>query len=217
MILRITFFNAIIFTCCATNQDDNLRQIQTEESAPLVTKDTTRLAFETVKTFYDTLIPIFDGLFITHSEQDTGAYRKLRQTLHADTMIKSQYGVILYSEKGMYCTPACRKWGVIDSTGRIIVPFICDGVAKIAEHEGIFSIGIQANHLDTGIPRYYYQGQCFHFDKIGPLPVAPEEFSYKIRFGSNYGEEEHIIQQGTAFYLPIKYAKYSKTSSGSHE
>ena len=171
-----------------------------------------------VKTQYDTLIPIFDGLFITQSEQDTGAYRNLVKTLRTDDKLKSSHGeVILSGEFRVDCTPAHRKWGVIDSTGKIVVPFICDGIAKISDHEGVFSIGRQAHHLDTGIPRYYYQGQCYHFDKTGHLPIAPVVFEYNICFGGDFHEEDHVIRQGTAFFLPIKYVKHSKTSSGSHE
>ena len=84
-----------------------------------------------MKSEYDTLIPLFDGLFLTFDYADTTA----------------GFWQILSEDK---------KWGVIDSTGQIIVPFICDGVSVTGEHTGIASVFGGPSSQNTGVPTYLF-------------------------------------------------------------
>lgn len=144
-------------------------------------------AFEQLKIIYDTLIPTFDGLFITHYKRDKDA------PVHTDFIAKP-------SKK-------THKWGVIDSSGNVIVPFICDGVKAIAGHKGIASVYYESHSLNTGIPRYSYTGKYFHFTKTGRTEEVAKEFSITVEFISDWHFEEFIIRKGPEFYLPQEYRK----------
>jgi hypothetical protein len=221
MNFKFLYLISFFFTCCATQQEEkiqhHLSEIEVHSAGP--TERITRMTFDTMKALYDTLIPTFDGLFITYSNQDTASYFKILNTIPNDNQVRTSHGQFIgLGTFGMNLSPAHKKWGSIDSTGRIVVPFVCDGICQISEHEGLFVIGTHVQNLNTGLPRYYYEGQCFHFDKNGQIPTVPEKISYRIVFGhNNYRDQDHLINQGPNFYLPERYVKYTKTSSGQHE
>lgn len=133
--------------------------------------------FEKMKSEYDTLIPLFDGLFLTFDYADTTA----------------GFWQILSEDK---------KWGVIDSTGQIIVPFICDGVSVTGEHTGIASVFGGASSLNTGVPRYRYSGMYFTFTKDGNDHKHVKSWTRIITAVADRHKNEFIFTLGPDFFVP---------------
>ncbi len=133
--------------------------------------------FEKMKSEYDTLIPLFDGLFLTFDNADTttGFWQ-------------------IHSEE--------KKWGVIDSTGHIIVPFICDGVTVTGAHTGIASVFGGASSLNTGVPRYRYSGMYFTFTKEGSDHKHAKSWTRTIAMVADRHKNEFIFTLGPDFFVP---------------
>jgi len=133
--------------------------------------------FRKVKSQYDTLIPLFDGLFLTFDQADTSA---------GFWQIQSED----------------KKWGVIDSTGRIIVPFICDGVSATGKHTGIASVFGGTTPLNTGVPRYSYSGMYFTFTKDGGDHKNVKPWTRVITHVADWHKNEFIFTLGPGYFLP---------------
>ena len=140
-----------------------------------VSKNT--VVFEKTQSEYDTLIPLFDGLFLTFDDADTTA---------GFWQIRSED----------------KKWGVIDSTGKIIVPFICDGVIATEEHTGIASVFGNALSLNTGVPRYSYSGMYFTFTKDGGDHKNVKSWTRTITHVADRHKNEFIFTLGPAYFVP---------------
>jgi hypothetical protein len=54
---------------------------------------------------------------------------------------------------GSYIATDTEKWEVIDRTGNVIVPFICNRVKAISENKGIVFVFSTSYSLNTGIPK----------------------------------------------------------------
>ena len=143
---------------------------------------------------YDTLIPAFNGLFITHQEIKTKGDTSPSK-LYAFDYIRSAHP---------------HKWGVIDSSGKVILPFICDGIKALSANEGIAAVFVDSHSLNTGIPRYRYQGNYFLFDRNGQRTGAELPFELTVVFLSDWHYEDFVITQGPAFYLPEGYRTVKK-------
>jgi hypothetical protein len=163
-----------------------------------------KILFEKIKTTYDTLIPIFDGLFVTYDSIDRSHYINIANKIKKDTLMAFFSGDLV--------TSATRKWGVIDSAGNIIVPFICDGARAISGNKGVVSVYSHSFSLNTGIPRYMYFGNYFFFTKKGLLNETRQNFSLKIVFIADWHHSEFVIRQGPEFYLPNEFRKEKRAA-----
>ncbi len=143
---------------------------------------------------YDTLIPIFDGLFITYDKIDSLHYISIANKYIADTI------TAIFT--GDYITAYTKKWGGIVSIGNIIVPFICDGVKTISANEGILSVYSHSFSLNTGIPRYRYFGKYFFFTKEGISNQPGVDFNIKVEYIADWHNAEFVIPKGPDFFLP---------------
>ncbi len=151
-----------------------------------------------IKTKYDTLIPIFDSLFITYSEVDSvylSTYSK-----------KTAKDPIWFAERNLI-TKETKKWGVIDNKENVIIPFICDGIKKVSNNKGILSVALGSFPLNTNIPRYMYCGNYYFFEKTGILSSTETRFDLKIEYIGDFHLLSFIIEQGPSFYLPIEHRK----------
>jgi hypothetical protein len=155
------------------------------------------LTFERVKVKYDTLFSIFGGLFITYHQMDSIHY------LECSKKIEKNSTEAFFT--GNLVTINTKKWGVIDSAGNVIVPFICDGVKEISDNKGVVSVFSTSYSLNTGIPRYNYIGTYYFFNNAGLIPATKKEFSIKIEFIGDWHNSEFVIQKGPYFYLPGEY------------
>jgi hypothetical protein len=142
----------------------------------------------------DTLIPIFGGLFITCAKIDSSHYQVLAQKRGKDT-VRTFY-------EGDWISGNSKKWGVVDSAGNIIVPFICDGVKQIAADTGIISVYTTSYSLNTGIPRYMYAGDYYYFTKTGILQETKKAFIIKVQYLADWHHPKFVTIKGPAFYLP---------------
>jgi hypothetical protein len=192
----IFFFAAflLLFYNCTS-----LKKIEPTELThkPFVSKSSSNLSLEKLKIKYDTLIPIFNGLFITNSRIDSVYYFEKSRD-YAMNFTESQF-------IGEHLTIQSKKWGVIDSVGNVIVPFMCDGAKQISENQGIVSVFSTSYSLNTGIPRYQYKGMSYVFNKEGIVYTTKKEFSIKIEFIEDFHHTIFVIQKGPHFYLPSEY------------
>ncbi len=150
-----------------------------------------------LKLKYDTLIPIFDGLFITFHALDSNQYFKLHSQSEANPALR------IFSGESL--DPDTKKWGVIDSTGKVIVPFICDGITALSEDSGIVTVFSTSYSLNTGIPRYQYFGHSYSFRKSDIAKETRKEFSIKVEYLADWHHPNFVILKGPMFYLPAAY------------
>jgi hypothetical protein len=169
----------------------------THQHKPFVNQSSPNISLENLKIKYDTLIPIFNGLFITNSRIDSVYYFEKSKDYEMN-FTESQF-------IGEHLTIQSKKWGVIDSVGNVIVPFMCDGAKQISENEGIVSVYSTSYSLNTGIPRYQYKGMSYVFNKEGIVYTTKKEFSIKIEFIADFHHTIFVIQKGPHFYLPSEY------------
>jgi len=155
------------------------------------------LRWEEVQGLYGTLTPLFEGLFLTTGPIDTSALSDLNKEIlpPAQPPIFAPW----------YREVPSTKWGVIDSTGRVVVPFICDGIRALSEHQGMCSVFRSAYSLNTGIPRYRYFGSVFLFTRAGIIPQSQRSFEMTTVFVGDFHRPEFVIEQGANYYLPPQY------------
>jgi hypothetical protein len=174
------------------------------------------MPFDSVKKKYRTLIPILNGLFLTYDKLDYEQYRKLIRLQDIDSFFRhgkniykrfSQYGPLGYGMPTL-------KWGVIDSAGNTILPFVCDAVRAIDAQKGIFSVVRITYTLNTGLQRFRYEGDCFFFDKKGIKDTIGIPFKANVEFVCDYARDAPPVQQGPAFYLPKPYHKMGRMARG---
>lgn len=186
----------LLFYNCTSLKKIELAEL-THQHNPLVSKSSTHISLEKLKIKYDTLIPIFNGLFITNARIDS-AYYSEQSRANEMNFTESQF-------IGEHLTIQSKKWGVIDSVGNVIVPFMCDGAKQISENQGIVSVFSTSYSLNTGIPRYQYKGMSYVFNKEGIVYTTKKEFSIKIEFIEDFHHTIFVIQKGPHFYLPSEY------------
>jgi hypothetical protein len=187
---------------------------------PAMTPDSlATLSFDSIKKQYNTLTPILNGLFLTYDTIDMDRYRQLVRLPALDSIFRHgkkidkrfwPFRPVLLGERPL-------KWGVIDSAGNIILPFVCDAVKAIDAEKGIFSVYRTAYDLHTGISRFRYKGDYFFFDKKGIIDTIGTPFEMTVQFLSDYNRDAPPIQQGPAFYLPKPYHKKGKLTRGAME
>jgi hypothetical protein len=153
---------------------------------------------------YDTLIPILDGLLLTYDTFDRAQYEQLMKVNIPDFVSidsiqahRDGFGLFNYDY-----SPKAKKWGVIDSTGGVVVPFVCDGIKATSPHECICSIYASSFSLNTGIPRYMYKGYWYTFDKNGLRPSKGKAFDLRLVFIGDFHRHEFVISEGPQRYLP---------------
>jgi len=165
--------------------------------------DTEIVSFESIKAKYDTLIPIFNSLFITYSDEDNHNYQKYFKKTNKNEGFMPCVQDEIYVEDGFIKISRNKKWGVIDSLGNIVVPFICDGIKEISENKGIISVYSGSASLNTGLPRYMYYGTTYFINKEGILINTDKKFSIVITSIADWHCPEFVIRFGTKFYLPF--------------
>lgn len=107
--------------------------------------------------------------------------------------VKTKHSILLPILKGLFITHNQIKWGVIDSSGKEIVPFICDGITAISDTVGIASIYQGSYSLNTGVPRYMYCGKYFFFTKMGRTEKKEKPFSKMVEDVADLHEESFIL------------------------
>lgn len=165
LLLTVVFY---ISTSCSSFVDETEIKQQTK---PVIInipdKDTIVLfkEFGLISQKYDTLMPLFDGLIVTH---DGG------------------------------------KWGVIDSAGNEVIPFICDGIAPYSKDStiGIGSVFSMSHSYNTGTPAYSYSGAFFLFNKTGRISEKTHGFSLSIVGFADFHDSIFVIDFGPSYFLP---------------
>lgn len=100
-----------------------------------------------------------------------------------------------------------KKWGVVNRNGGIVLDFIHDGVGwNHKENIGIASLYGMSYPLNTGVPRYQYNGTFYFFDQTGKLGEREFFFSQTISDLADYHSEEFVLK-GLRVYLPHEYGQ----------
>ena len=202
------FLILIIFYLFATTIFAQIQQVQEDTISQgniLQSFDTEIVNFENTKMKYESLIPIFNSLFITYSDKDSHNYQKyFKKTKKDEGFIPCAQNEV-YVEDGFIKISRNKKWGVIDSLGNIIVPFICDGIKEISENKGIISVYSGSASLNTGIPRYMYYGTTYFINKEGILTKMGEKFGIVITFIADWHCPEFVTKYGHTQYLPDEW------------
>jgi hypothetical protein len=175
--------------------------------------------FIDIKSKYDTLIPIMNGLFITNDSLDYSTYHKLINQLLPEVANDKESTMAILSgyDKIDGFRTRTKKWGVIDSADNIIVPFICDAVRELENEKGVFSVYKKSHGLGTGVPRYSYTGHYYFFDKNGIRKGKGKIFTIKIVAVEDFHRDKFVIENGNTFYLPLQYYTDNKEVRGSVE
>lgn len=172
--------------------------------------------FKTVQKKYKTLLPIQNGLFITYDSFDYKTYvQRIESYFPRVKGAKDSQHLNLPFYGSAMAEPRALKWGVIDSAGKIVVPFICDAVRQLDSTRGVLSVYQSSYSLNTGLPRYRYSGICYFFDKQGITAEKGVPFSITTIFVADFHRHEFVIENGNTFYFPAPYYLPDKKSRGS--
>lgn len=155
--------------------------------------DTVNLTMEA-----DTLIPLINGLFASRP--------KLIHSDESDEILKRVQLDDIYSYDAFgYGTPA--DWGVTDSLGKVILPFMYHGVKAIDANYGVAIIIDQAVPPPTGLVRTEFHVSAFYFDQKGPLSEKGK--SYKCVLVGNL-HESSIVSYLLDSAPPLEHATKQK-------
>ncbi|MBR9922061.1 MAG: hypothetical protein GYB31_14570 [Bacteroidetes bacterium] len=95
-----------------------------------------------------------------------------------------------------------NKWGIVDGAGKEVVPFICDGIKQTGENRAVISVYRGSYSLNTGIPRYVYQGTWYFVGVDGKRKSRDKKFGITVEFVADFHQPWFVIEQGPSFYLP---------------
>lgn len=165
-----------------------------------------RVNFEETKRKYPKLIPVMNGWFIAADSLDVNALLESNKKAGiTGPSFESRLDSLRYMDSWMiYQMQLGMKWGVIDSAGRTIVPFICDGVRQVGADSLEYSVYKFSYSLNTGIPRYNYQGTLFAIDAHERPLGEPRSFETTIVFLSDFHQPEFVMQQGPGYFFPLE-------------
>ena len=108
----------------------------------------------------DTLIPLMDGLFLSRQKEVVlGQSEELANNRRVDQLYLND----------MYNYGKLANWGVIDSLGKVILPFQYHAAKAINAKEGLAIIVDEAVPLPTGLVRTEFHVRAFYFDRKGLL------------------------------------------------
>ena len=119
-----------------------------------------------------------------------------------ETILSIKYPILIHLFDQLLITNNDKKWGVINSSGKTILPFKHDGVVRLTDSSGIASLYGSSYSLNTGVPRYAYQGEYFHFDKNGRINKKTKPFSKTITMVGDFHNADQLIAQGPGLFVP---------------
>lgn len=92
------------------------------------------------------------------------------------------------------------KWGILDSNSRPITKFIYDAIVPLDSATVLLSWHLSSYSLNTGIPRYVYNGSYTYMDKSGKISKRERSFSKTIQGVADFHREEFTTRN------PFEYA-----------
>jgi hypothetical protein len=106
------------------------------------------------------------------------------------------------------------KWGILDSNSRPITKFIYDAIVPLDSATVLLSWHISSYSLNTGIPRYVYNGRYTFMDKSGKISKRERSFSKTIQGVADFHRDEFTARnpfdyapqavEGQYSYYPIE-------------
>jgi hypothetical protein len=169
--ILVCLFAAFVLTCACKGSQQKAAS-QNEKSNPVVFEEPAAVAYDTlsfeeVQAKYKQLIPVEGGYFITYHKIDSALYCEFLKEKHneIDSTEMAKTTIVFNSiiTNGLILndiSSGIRKWGLIDSTGQILIPFVCDGLER---NGNLFTAAIFSNtsELSTGLVRFVYSGKKF--------------------------------------------------------
>jgi len=92
------------------------------------------------------------------------------------------------------------KWGIVDSNSRPVTKFIYDAIVPLDSATVLLSWHLSSYSLNTGIPRYVYNGRYTYMDKSGKISKKERSFSKTIQGVADFHRDEFITRN------PFEYA-----------
>lgn len=92
------------------------------------------------------------------------------------------------------------KWGILDSNSRPITKFIYDAIVPLDSATVLLSWHLSSYSLNTGIPRYVYNGRYTYMDKSGKISKRERSFSKTIQGVADFHRDEFTTRN------PFEYA-----------
>lgn len=187
--------------------NEEIIEVETKNEIDKEKQSTLSLTFEEVKAKYQKLIPVSGGYFITHSKIDSAFYCEFLKERHEEIdsaklkEVKVVFDSFIMNVLSLReISSKIEKWGLIDSSGNILIPFVCDGIELDKKN---FKVTILSNlqNLNTGLVRFVYVGKKFQ--------VSIKD--WKWRKGENYHQiilgylssdfHKSVINKGPKFYI----------------
>lgn len=207
IILSSLLLTLILFACTSEKKQKSVKKSQSFLQTELPKKESVKLTFEEVQTKYKKLIPVSGGYFITHTPIDSVFYCEFLIEKHKviDSSkihnISVIYNEPIFSGISLYdISSKTEKWGLIDSSGNVLIPFVCDGI-ELNKNKFNVTILMNLHNLNTGMVRFVYVGKKFQ--------VSQKD--WKWRNGDVYHQvvegyltayfHENVIYQGHKFYI----------------
>lgn len=156
-----------------------------------------RNGMATIQMNYQSIVAIPGARYIVSKGESYGVIDK-----NEKTVLPLDYPHLSYLFDGLLLTHNNKKWGVIELSKKKNLPFDYDAIVKFTDSTGIAIRYRSSYSLNTGIPRYSYQGTYSVFSKNGWIDKKSTPFSKTIEMiGDNYAPS-HAILRGPSFFAP---------------
>lgn len=146
---------------------------------------------------YESISVISKDTYIVSKDDQYGVVNEKNETI-----LSIKYPVLIHLFDQLLITNNNKKWGVINTSGKTILPFKHDGIVRLTDSSGIASVYSSSYSLNTGVPRYAYQGEYFYFDKNGKINKKTAPFSKTITMVGDFHNPDQLIAQGPGLFIP---------------
>lgn len=194
--------------------NEEIIEVETKNEIDKEKQSTLSLTFEEVKAKFQKLIPVSGGYFITHTKIDSAFYCEFMFEKHKqidiskdqkptlNKKLSQKFGVpILDVWSPHEISSKTEKWGLIDSSGKVLIPFVCDGI-NIKKNLFKVSILTCLSNLNTGVPRYVYVGKSYLISSENWKWKDEKTFDKMIEFSIIPNFNYDVINKGSKYYLP---------------
>jgi len=147
---------------------------------------------------YESIKMIPDNNFIVAKNNRSGVINEKEEIL-----LKIDYPYLKYLFDGMFITNNGEKWGVVNYSGKKILSFNHDGIMQLNDSTGIASVHKSDFSLNTGVPRYVYNGEYSTFDTTGRLMNKNFPFSKTMEMVGDNHNSADVIRMGHNTFVPF--------------
>lgn len=161
----------LVLSACTAQQDPETAKRELAAKAETERKEALHQAYVAMLEKHAGLVPVFDGMFIVRDSTDSVARGEIYEHIfmgrvkRRNVLELSDYDAFEDFSK-LYPSYKLSQ-GVVDSTGRVVVPFVSDRLRMISDSAGEVLIYSGKIPLPTGVPRSRFSFVSIPFDKKG--------------------------------------------------